>query len=83
MNFTFYILYSLSADRYYIGHTSEPIEERVRKHNSRHRGFTGKFGDWVVVYTEVFETKSGAYRRELEVKRWKNRQRIEELSSAG
>ena len=50
MNFTFYILYSLSADRYYIGHTSEPMEERLRKHNSLHKGFTGKFGDWVVFY---------------------------------
>jgi putative endonuclease len=58
MNFTFYILYSLSADRYYIGHTSEPIEERVRKQNSRHRGFTGKFIDWKIAYAELFETKS-------------------------
>ena len=83
MNFTFYILYSTVADRYYIGHTSQLIEERVRKHNSRHRGFTGKFGDWVVVYTEAFGTKSEAYRREIQVKGWKSRKRIEELSSAG
>ena len=48
MNFTFYILYSRSADRYYIGHTSELIEERVRKHNSNHKGFTGKLHDWTI-----------------------------------
>ena len=83
MNFTFYILYSANADRYYVGHTSEPIEERLRKHNSQHKGFTGKFHDWVVVYTEAFGTKSEAYRRELQVKGWKSRKRIEELSSAG
>ena len=83
MNFTFYILYSSIADRYYLGHTSERIEERVRKHNSWHKGFTGKFRDWVVVYTESFGAKREAYRRELQVKSWKNRKRIEELSSAG
>ena len=82
LHFTFYILYSPTADRYYIGHTSEPIEERIRKHNSRHKGFTGKFGDWVTVYTEVCGTKSEAYRREIQVKKWKNRKKIEELSSA-
>jgi putative endonuclease len=83
MNFTFYILYSASADRYYIGHTSEAIEERLRKHNSQHKGFTGRFGDWMVLHTEAFGTKGEAYRREMQVKSWKSRKRIEELSSAG
>ena len=83
MNFIFYVLYSSSADRYYIGHTSEPIDERLRKHNSHHKGFTGKFDDWKVLYTERFATKSEAYQRELQVKSWKNRKRIEKLSSAG
>ena len=83
MNFTFYVLYSASADRYYIGHTSEAIDERLRKHNSHHKGFTGKFHDWKVFYIERFQTKSEAYQRELQVKRWKNKKRIEKLSSAG
>ena len=83
MNFIFYILYSPAADRYYVGHTSEPIEERLRKHNSNHKGFTGKFNDWVLFYTERFATKREAYQRELQIKRWKSRKRIEKLSSAG
>jgi putative endonuclease len=32
-----------------------------------------------VIYYEEFETKSLAYRRELEVKKWKSRVRIEKL----
>ena len=93
MNFIFYVLYSSSADRYYIGHTvsaeapregrtSEPIDERLRKHNSHHKGFTGKFDDWKVLYTERFATKSEAYQRELQVKSWKNRRLIEKLTDS-
>jgi len=59
----FYILYSIKADKYYIGHTSEPMMERLRKHNSSHAGFTGKFQDWTTVYTEVHSSKKSAYAR--------------------
>ena len=79
MQALFYILFSASADKYYIGHTTEPIEERLRKHNSNHAGFTGKFSDWNIAYTENHLTKRDAYRRELEVKSWKSRKKIEAL----
>ncbi|KFF16804.1 GIY-YIG nuclease family protein [Flavobacterium hydatis] len=78
MNY-FYILYSKALNQYYIGHTSESLEERLRKHLSNHSGFTGKAKDWTVVYFEEFETKSLAYKRELEVKKWKSRLRVEKL----
>ena len=82
MPYHFYILFSDKADKYYIGHTSQ-LEERLRKHNSNHKGFTGKYNDWKVVYTEAFETKSDAYARERQVKNWKNRSRITELIQRG
>jgi len=78
MNF-FYILYSKFLNQYYIGHTSEGLQERLRKHLSNHSGFTGKSKDWIVVYSEKFETKSLAYKREMEVKKWKSRIRVEKL----
>ena len=65
---TFYILYSQTKDKFYVGHTCDAIEERIRKHNSNHKGFTGGIGDWLLVYSETFNTKSEAYKRELEVK---------------
>ena len=75
----FYILYSNNANRYYIGHTTEPLAERLRKHNANHKGFTGKFKDWKLVYTESFDSKQLAYKREREVKNWKSRKKIDIL----
>ena len=79
MPFIFYILYSVARDQYYIGHTGDVLEERLRKHNSGHKGFTGKTYDWEIVLKENYPTKGEAYRRELEVKAWKSRVRIEKL----
>ena len=75
----FYILYSPILDKYYIGHTGDNLEERLRRHNTDHKGFTGGIGDWKVVYIEWFHTKVDAYRREREVKNWKSRRLIEKL----
>ncbi|WP_027377547.1 GIY-YIG nuclease family protein [Kaistella palustris] len=80
--FTCYILYSKSLDRYYVGHTGENIEERLRKHLSDHAGFTAKAKDWSLVHYELFTEKSAAYKRELEIKSWKSRIRIQKLIAA-
>ncbi|WP_228376810.1 GIY-YIG nuclease family protein [Chryseobacterium formosense] len=40
-----YILYSKSLDKYYIGHSCEDLQERLRKHLSNHTGFTDKAKD--------------------------------------
>lgn len=77
--FTLYILYSSSLDKYYIGFTGDDLDERIRKHNSNHKGFTGKANDWVVKYTEIFTTKELAMRREKNIKNWKSRKMIELL----
>ena len=76
--FSFYILFSKKLNRYYIGSTQN-LSERLRRHNTNHRGFTGKANDWKVVYTETFETKTLAYARERQVKSWKSRKAIEKL----
>ena len=74
-----YILYSASLDQFYIGHTSVKLEERLQKHLRNHKGFTGKAKDWTIVHYESFSEKVLAYRRELEVKKWKSRDRIKQL----
>ena len=53
--------------------------ERVRKHNSNHSGFTGKIGDWELVYTEIVESKTEALKREIQIKKWKSRKKLEQL----
>ena len=77
-NYYFYILYSKNLERYYLGSTSH-LEERLKKHNYRHKGYTGQTSDWELVYSEVFPTKEQAYQRERRVKGWKNRERIKSL----
>lgn len=75
-----YLIYSLKLDRYYIGSTSN-LDERLKKHNSNHKGFTGKANDWVLKYIESYDLKSNCLKRETQLKNWKNRRRIEELIS--
>ncbi len=74
-----YILFSEKKNKYYIGSTSDNLLERLRKHNSNHKGFTGGLGDWKIVYTESSSTLSEARIRELQIKKWKSRKKIEEL----
>ena len=75
----FYILFSETLDKFYIGHTTEQLEERLRKHLSDHSGYTARTKDWTIVYFEEYQSKSLAYRRELEVKKWKSKIRINKL----
>ncbi len=82
MSFYFYIIFSNSLNKYYIGHSAD-LKERLRKHNYNHKGFTGKASDWQIVYSEKFPTKEQAYARERQVKNWKNRERIEQLAKKG
>ena len=74
-----YILYSKTIDSYYIGSTCDELSERLGKHNSNHKGFTGRANDWNVVFFEKYDAKSDALKREMQLKKWKNRKRIESL----
>ena len=79
MLYSVYILYSKTLDKYYVGYTGDILQERLRKHNSQHKGFTGGFGDWIIRYTESFELKTDAIKRERQIKNWKSRKLIEKL----
>ena len=78
MDFAVYILFSESKNRFYIGFTSN-LEERLIRHNQKSKGFTGNVNDWKVVYTEKYQTKELAQKRELQIKSWKSRIKIQEL----
>ena len=79
MQFFVYILYSALANKFYVGFTGDELDERLRKHNTNHKGFTGKVNDWKIVYTETFSDKKNAQLREIEIKAWKSRKRVEQL----
>lgn len=74
-----YILYSAFLDKYYIGYTGMSLQDRLTKHLSNHSGFTGRAKDWVIVYSESFELKSDAIRRERQLKALKSRTAIAKL----
>ena len=79
MEFYVYILFSASRNSYYIGFTGDELSERVRKHNTNHKGFTGGHGDWALVYWEIYTLKADAMKREKQIKGWKSRKLIEKL----
>jgi putative endonuclease len=78
MQYFVYILFSKKLNKYYIGSTSN-IEDRLKKHNSAHKGFTSTGQPWKFVYHEIFNNKTEALLRENQLKGWKNRERIEKL----
>jgi len=80
--YTVYIIYSERINKYYIGFTSN-IQDRLRKHNNHSKGFSYSGKPWVLVYSELFDTKKEAMAREVQIKKCKNRERIEQLISAG
>ena len=78
---TFYILYSPSIRKYYIGFTGKDVLQRLRRHNTNYRGFTGKVNDWQIVHSEIYSDKESVCLRKREVKKWKSRKMIERLIS--
>ena len=78
MEFIVYILFSETKNRFYIGFTSD-MEQRIMRHNQKSKGFTGNVNDWKIVYTEKYDSKEEAYKRELQIKSWKSRIKIQEL----
>jgi putative endonuclease len=81
MKFYVYIIFSQSLDKFYVWFTGDNLEERLRKHKTNHKGFTGKAADWSIVYTEIFNTKPEAQHREKLIKSWKSKRKIQEQTA--
>jgi len=74
--FTVYVLYSPSYNKIYVGFTSD-LENRLRSHNIfASKGWTIKFRPWEILFTESFETKTEAMKREKQLKSAKGRNYI-------
>jgi putative endonuclease len=73
-----YILHSEKADRYYTGITDD-LPWRLERHNQGWGRYTKRGIPWKIVYTEGFENKSDALKREREIKNRKSRMYIENL----
>jgi len=73
-----YILYSERIDHYYTGVTDD-IQWRLERHNQGWGRFTKRGIPWKIVYTQNFDRKSDALKREREIKNRKSRKYIESL----
>jgi len=70
-----YILQSDKTGRFYIGSTQD-LQSRLMRHN---RGFvrsTKSGTPWKLVFSECFDSRELAVRRELEIKKQKSRKYI-------
>ena len=73
-----YIIQSLEDSSYYIGQTDN-LDDRLKRHNQGRSKATKNKRPWKLVYTEEFETRSEAMKREYEIKRKKRKSYIEWL----
>jgi len=78
MAFYFYILKSVKDNIFYTGQTQN-LEERLRRHNSGRGRFTSGKRPWIMVYSEEYDTRELAQKREKEIKAEKSKGYIEYL----
>ncbi len=74
-----YILQSiLKPNKIYIG-SSNNLERHLKDHNNGNTKSTRYFIPWKIIYSEQYLTKKEALNRERQLKKWKNRKRINNL----
>jgi len=76
--FKIYILKSQKLGKYYTGHTGN-LAERLKAHNGGRVRSTKNGIPWKIAYSESCETKSEAYKRELDIKSYKSGLKFKEL----
>ncbi len=57
MCYNVYILYSASADRYYIGQTAD-INDRLKRHNAGSEKATAPYTPWQLIWTTQKATRA-------------------------
>ncbi len=82
MAYYVYILVSEKTGRYYVG-SSEDVHNRLELHNAGKVQATRYLRPLRIAYTEEFESRLIARRRELQLKRWKSRRVLDELIAKG
>jgi len=78
MNYFVYILYSVIFKRTYVGQTDN-ISNRLLYHNSGKVKSTKPYKPWILMYSEVFMTRSEAMKREQWYKSSGGRKKISEI----
>ena len=75
-----YIIYSASADKYYVGFSADPWRRLTQHNENESDKYTGKYSNWEL--SAVFEVKAGplsAQKIEVFIKKQKSRVLVERL----
>ncbi len=78
MSFYAYVIQSKKHGRFYIG-SCEDMTVRLERHNDGMTRSTKNGIPWIVKYTEIFETRSEAMRREKQIKSYKGGEAFKRL----
>ena len=70
--FYVYLIQSEVDSSFYVGYTSN-LELRLKQHNNGETIYSSRKKPWFLVYSEVFENKTLALKRERFLKKQKNR----------
>ena len=80
--YTLYILYSSKFDKTYVGYTND-LTRRLHEHNFLAiRGYTIRFRPWMILHSEIFESKQEAMLREKYYKTGAGREAIKKFVSS-
>ncbi len=80
--FYIYFLYSISSDKYYIGHSNDPERRMVEHNTTDFNTFTKKWRPWKLVYSfRVSPDRGDALKIERFIKKQKSRKLIEKIIS--
>jgi len=76
--FIVYILRSIKNNKRYIGHTSKDVFKRLLEHNRGCNKWTRENGPFKVIYTENYNSKIKAIKREHFLKSGQGRKWLDE-----
>jgi putative endonuclease len=76
-----YVIKSEQTSRYYIGSTSN-LTERLLNHNRGSNASTKPYRPWTLVYSEQFDSRTEALKREHQIKRFKGGEAFKRLIGA-
>ena len=74
-----YILYSESADKFYVGSSSNPDGRLIAHNHPSNKGWTKRYQPWKLVFTQAFESKTDAETNEKKIKLYKSKKMIRQI----
>ena len=75
--FVVYAIYNSKHKKIYLGQTAD-LQKRMNEHNNHSLGgYTSSYdGKWEVIYTENYETRIEALKREKQLKSYRGREYV-------